>query len=432
MMRSRSFRVQASLLLCLFLVSCVTTQLPPISNSGGSFEPEKDERRLWEMSREEESKLRENVTIYRDPLLTDYLEGVVSGLNPPGMAANPSISYRVTVIEDPTLNAFAYPTGSLYFHTGLLARMENEDQLATVVGHEMTHVENRHMLRFQRSVRNKQIGFTVAAIGAAVILAGEQGHAAREGHYGKAARIGVLGDIMLSLGLTLALVAAVNGYGRDLEREADSGGFEKMLDAGYDIRESPKVYRALLDDHGESGKVEAFFFGSHPQLTERIETAEHQASAYTPPATSSPSGKDIDFLRRMRPVIRADARLNIELGRLLLAQDELVKVLEILPEDPVAHFLRGRLRLHKADAAKDPLEKENLQNAAMISFREAIRLDPQLPGPHREAGLLNYREGDFQSACAHFKSYLELDPKADDAQSIRDYVLELKRDGHCR
>ena len=80
------------------------------------------------------------------------------------MAANPAVRYRVRVIEDPTLNAFAYPHGSIYIHTGLLARMENEDELATVLGHEMTHVEDRHMLRYQRSAHNKEVGFTVAAI----------------------------------------------------------------------------------------------------------------------------------------------------------------------------------------------------------------------------------------------------------------------------
>ena len=150
--------------------ACVTTRLPPISNAGSQFRPLEDELKLWELSRDEEKKLRDNVILYQDPLLEEYLEEVTAWLNPAEMAANPEIGYRVRVIEDPTLNAFTYSHGSIYVHTGLLARMENEDQLATVLGHEMTHVENRHMLRHRRSARNKQIGFGIGAVAAAVVL----------------------------------------------------------------------------------------------------------------------------------------------------------------------------------------------------------------------------------------------------------------------
>ncbi|MFQ5891011.1 MAG: M48 family metalloprotease [Gemmatimonadota bacterium] len=428
---SESLRRIASLVLAAFATSCATTNLPPISSADVAFEPARDEKRLWEDARAEEAKLRKNVKIYQDPLLVDYLEEVVQRLNPPAMAANPYLSYRVSVIEDPTLNAFAYPTGSLYVHTGLLARMENEDQLATVLGHEMTHVENRHMLRFQRSVRNKQIGFSIAAIAGAVIVASEEGHAVSEGKYGKAARIGVLSDVLLGLGLSLAIIAAVNGYGRRLEREADDGGFAKMSASGYDVGEAHLVYEALLDEHGESGKAEVFFFGSHPRLSARIEAAKQWTATHPGQVRAGRSRDQEAFRRRIRPVIREDARLNMEMGRLRLAEDELNRALSEMSEDPEAQFLLGRLKLKKAEAEKSPEVQERLKAEAMAAFRESIRLDPDRPGPHREAGLLAYRNGDFGTACSQFRLYLEIDPDAEDSQSIRDYELELKRDGHC-
>ena len=178
MRHRRAHRVVALVTLAALTLYCAPTHIPPISSAGAAFRPDKDEVRLWEQSRAEEAKLREKARIYQDPLLVNYLQGVATRLNPPGMAANVAVSYRVAVLEDPTLNAFAYPDGSLYVHTGLLARMENEDELATVLGHEMTHVEDRHMLRYQRSAQNKQIGFAVAAIAGAVIVAGAEGHAA--------------------------------------------------------------------------------------------------------------------------------------------------------------------------------------------------------------------------------------------------------------
>src|SRR5262245_60412621 len=113
------FRPVAILMLLLVTASCATTNLPPISSQGAAFKPLQDEQELWDQSREEEKQLLGKVTLYEDPLLESYLEGVVAQLNPKGMAANPSIHYKVHVVEDPTLNAFAYPHGSLYVHTGL-------------------------------------------------------------------------------------------------------------------------------------------------------------------------------------------------------------------------------------------------------------------------------------------------------------------------
>jgi predicted Zn-dependent protease len=435
MRHSAAFRSVALATLLLFTASCVSTQLPPISSQGSSFKPLPDEQALWEQSREEEKKLLENAKLYEDPLLESYLEGVVSHLNPPGMAANPAIRYKVRVVEDPTLNAFAYPHGSIYVHTGLLARMENEDELATVLGHEMTHVENRHMLRFQRSAHNKEVGLSVAALAAAVVLAGAEGDALGNGDWAKAATIDVFGDLLVGLGLQLAFLASVNGYGRGLETEADEGGFGKMSAAGYDLQQAPKVYQALLDDHGEPKKVEAFFFGSHPRLSERVQNtktylAKHPSSPTTDEAVLRERGDA--FSRRIRPVVRDDARLNIEMGRLALAESQLDKVQGWMPKDPEAHFLKGRLRLAQAAAEKSPEGQRELRGQAEEAFRKSIELDANRPGPRRELGLLLYERKSLREACAQFRRYTKLAPNAEDAQSIRDYVLELERDGKCK
>lgn len=431
MRHTTAYRAVALVTVLLVTASCVSTQLPPISSQGEAFEPLRDERALWDQSREEEEKLLEKVELYEDPLLESYLERVVSRLTPPGMAANPAVRYRVRVIEDPTLNAFAYPHGSIYVHTGLLARMENEDQLATVFGHEMTHVENRHMLRFRRSAQNKQIGLTLAAVAAAVIVADAQGDALGDGDWAKAATIGVMSDLIVGLGLQLAFLASVNGYGRGLEIEADEGGFSKLSKAGYELQEAPKVYQALLDDHGEPKKVEAFFFGSHPRLSERIENTRRYVAAHPASPEAAVEEREDDFSRRIRPVVRDDARLNIEMGRLALAESQLEKVRNWMPEDPETHFLQGRLRLAQAAAEKDSGAQRQFQGEAEDCFRKAIELDPRRPAPHRELGLLLYERKELRDACAQFRRYAELAPDASDADRIRDYVLELERDGDC-
>ncbi len=421
----------------LVLSSCMSTQLPPISSQGRAFKPLGDETRLWQESRDEEEKLLDHVKLYHDPLLDSHLARVVARLNPPGMAANPEIRYRVRVVEDPTLNAFAYPHGSIYIHTGLLARMENEDELATVLGHEMTHVENRHMLRYRRGVRNQQIGLTVVTIAAAVALAYAEGEALDKGSWGTASALDAFGQIVVGLGLELAFTASVNGYGRGLETEADEGGFRKMSAAGYDLREAPKVYQVLLDDHGEPRRLEAFFFGSHPRLSERVADTRKYLAAH-PVANvalrSSPVEPEPDagaFARLLRPVIRDDARLNLEAGRLKIAEEEIERARALAPEDPETHFLRGRLRLAQgADAS--PVSRRQLRRQAEDSFLQSIELDPRRAAPHRELGILLYERDQPADACLQLRRYAELAPGAEDLDAVEDRIQDLEKDGHCR
>jgi tetratricopeptide (TPR) repeat protein len=315
--------------------------------------------------------------------------------------------------------------------------MENEDELATVLGHEMTHVEGRHMLHYQRGVHNRQVGITVATIAAAVALAVAEGDALDSGDWGKASVLDAFGQIVVGLGLELAFTASVNGYGRDLESEADEGGFRKMTAAGYDLREAPKVYQVLLDDRGEPKRMEAFFFGSHPRLSERVADTKKYLAAHpvanvalrTPPA--EPLEDAGAFARILRPVIRDDARLNLDLGRLKIAEGEIERARALSPEDPETHFLRGRLRLAQATAA-GPVSRRQLRRQAEDSFLQSIALDPRRAAPHRELGILLYERDQLADACLQLRRYAELAPEADDLDHVEDRIQDLERGGHCR
>lgn len=426
---TRPSRPLAAALAACLLAACATTDLPPISAGGADFAPLPDEVALWQESRAEEELLLEAVDLYDDPLLDDYLAGVVARLEPPGMAANPALAYRVQVVADTELNAFAYPHGALYLHSGLLARLDNEDQLATVLGHEMSHVEYRHMLRHRRAAHNRSVAFSVAAVAAAVVLAGEEADALRDGDWSRAAAIDVAGELFVGLGLQLAFLAAVNGYGRDLEIEADHGGFAKLEAAGYQAEEAPRMYGSLLAAAGpESGRAATFFFGSHPRLTERIESA--QAWADSLPQAEPPPPNDL-FQRRVGPLVRDNGVLHLEAGRLAAAERDLLRAAEWLPEDPATHTEIGRLRLAQADAASDDDERWALRDQAAQAFREAIRLDADHPPAHRQLGLLLHAEGDLAAACRCFAHYLELAPDADDAPRVEDDRRELAAAGAC-
>jgi predicted Zn-dependent protease len=419
---STPIRTAAALLLVALIAACAATNLPPISSAGSAFKPFPDEQELWEQSRQEEDTLVDHALMYSDPQLESYLNRVVTRLNPPGMAANPAVHFRVRVIEDPTLNAFAFANGGIFVHTGLLARLENEDQIATVLGHEMTHVENRHMLRFQRSAHNKEIAFQVASV--AVIAVGNiKGlEVARHGDIGKGAAIAVLSDLVGTLGLKLAQVAAVNGYGRALEKEADEGGFAKMSAAGYDMRQAPRVYELLLDDHKEPRKVEAFFFGNHPLLTERIANSKQYLVAHPPAAAPQPAPGNAEFARLQPPLVREDARLNIYLGRYALAAAELDRARSAMPKDWETRYVTGHLKFAQLDDGQDADTQHRLLTEATSEFREAAKLDPNRPLPHRDLGLMLLAKDERKSGCSELRRYLKLAPQAGDNGKIRDVV----------
>ena len=427
----RSARGLTSSLLIASLLAgqaaCLSTSVPPVGEQGPQFTPENDERRLWEQAREEERKLRDKATLYRDPILEDYLNQVALRLEPPEIRQQDTIKIRVYPIKDPSLNAFTYPTGSIYVHTGLLARLENEAQLGIVLGHEMTHATHRHALEFERSARNKMIGFSIASLVGSIVVANAAGKKAEKGDYSGAYVLSQVGNIMVGLGLELGFLAAVNGFGRELEREADEVGMERLVAAGYDPRQAPRVFELLKDDHGDDSRMEVFFFGSHPRLDERIaDMQELLSTRYGGVASEGRVTDTRDFRMRMRVLVRDDAAENVRLGRLGTAEAELGRVLSLTPNDPVARFLDGQIAEKQAADAKDRAAADRLEDRAIAAYEEAIRLDPGYADPYRAIGILRYESGDKEKARAAFRRYLELKPEAPDAQQVRDYLLELE------
>lgn len=416
------------LIIAILVPACASRNVPPIGHAGQPFKPEPDEVALWNQADKEEQELLKKNKPYDDPMLEEYLGKIGDQLLPDNVRAAGGPGYRFGVIRDPTLNAFAMPNGRIYIHTGMLAQVQNESQLATILGHEMTHVSNRHALKFTRDAQTKQILYTVAAIAASIGVAAAAGSMSKNNPVGGAV-LSQTANAILGLGLQLATIAAINGYGRDLEREADAEGLDRMVRAGYDPKEAPKVFALLKDSSGDRGSLETFFFGSHPRLQERIEiTQDLVRTKYAAAAGSSSVVVNSDeFELRMRTVVRDNARMDIAAGRFPLAQKQLDRVLAITPKDPVTHLYYGDLYRLQAQRAKSTLDKAELAHKAMESYRRSVQLDPQAPEPHRQLGLLYYQQRLPDRAREAFSQYLALKPDAPDAKRIKEYIVELDR-----
>jgi predicted Zn-dependent protease len=104
-------------------------------------------------AQEEQDAIDGSGLLYQDTEIENYLNQIAEKLQTNSIS--PDISFQIKVIKDPKLNAFALPNGVIYIHTGILARMDNEAQLAALLAHEMTHCTHRHSLKTLRNIKDR-------------------------------------------------------------------------------------------------------------------------------------------------------------------------------------------------------------------------------------------------------------------------------------
>ncbi len=391
------------LVLCIIISGCVTTTLSPMTASDFSFED--DEMRLWVRSEEEEKIINESGLVYKDEELENYLNQVANKLEPNDIFKH--FPFRIMVIKDPALNAFTLPNGVIYIHTGLLSRMDNEAQLATLIGHEIIHYTQRHGLKQFRSLKNKTAFLATV----------------------KMAASGVGGDIgrLVNLVGSIGTVAAITGYSRKSEREADMEGFKLVSEAGYDTEESPKLFFCILKEEIKNDKErkEPFFFSSHPRLQERINSYQdllktkyqsQQGGIIKTKYQSQQGGiRNTDiFLKKIHRAILDNARLDLKIGRFKIAQKGVEKYLKINPDDANAYSLLGDIFSQRGNEGDTGKAKEY--------YQKSISKDLSCPSSYKGIGLIHYKLGNKQLAKEFFEQYLVLLPHAFDREYIEMYI----------
>lgn len=176
----------------------------------------------------------------------------------------PDNALRVRVVKTDQWNASAMANGAIWVFTGLMDAMD-DDELAIVLGHEITHYTHEHIRRNMSKGSFAQI----LGAGASILLSQIKNPTAQQ--------LGALGG-------QLGLSALMSGYSREFEDQADRVGLRYVYESGYDVRKGPELWQKFREKYGEEDKVSNFFTGDHSRPTERIRNIKRQLQLNYPAA----------------------------------------------------------------------------------------------------------------------------------------------------
>jgi len=174
-----------------------------------------------QLGQEAAAEIRKKVVIVKDPVLNAYVNAVGKRLAASREAKDSGFTFSFEVVADPTINAFALPGGPMFINTGLLRFVDNEAQLAGVMGHEMSHVILRHGTNQASKADLIQIPLALA---------------------GQLTNSDTLMGQLSQLGIGLGAESVLLKFSRTDESQADLMGSHIMAEAGYDPDQLAKFF----------------------------------------------------------------------------------------------------------------------------------------------------------------------------------------------
>jgi len=274
-----------------------------------------------------------------DPALTAYVGAVGRRL---AKVADRQLPYEFVVLNNSTPNAWALPGGKIAVNRGLLTELNNEAELAAVLGHEIIHAAARH------GAKGMERGLLLqGAVMAAGIAVGGKDYA----DY-------VVGGAQVAAGLIQTK------YSRSAELEADFYGMHYMARAGYDPSAAIGLQETFvkLSKQGSQNWL-AGLFATHPPSEERVD---------------------------------ANRRTANELAKGGILGRERY-------QEKIAHLLRSKEAYDDAEQGREALNKKNYQQALQLG-RKAINIEPREGNFYALVGDVYFAQQDYRQALMHYDS----------------------------
>lgn len=341
-----------------------------------------DEGGLWALMDREETRLRRSPFSIHDAVLTEYVREIICRL-----AGDHCPDVRVYLVRNRFFNANMAPNGMMQVWSGLMLRMDNEAQLAAVLGHEIGHYLERHSIDSMRDRKNRTAAMTVFSM------------------------FGIVGAIG-----SFVAAAGAFAYSRDHERQADRIGLTLMSKAGYDPTQAGKVWENLLQEvkakPGGDPSKSSPMFATHPPADERQSTLAQLAA-------NLPSGITNQNIweEKTAPYRREWLNEEVKRGQFEESIALLTRLMARTPNQADYPFSRGEVYRMRA--------KDNDFDMSIGDYKTAIALGDEPPESHRGLGMIYRQRNQVAEAKASFERYLQMAPNASDFSMVKSYVEEL-------
>jgi Zn-dependent protease with chaperone function len=371
-----------------------------------------------DMSGPEFATFREHYgQLYNNPMLQRYINAIGQRLVPKD---SPNI-YSFKLLLDPIPKAEALSTGTILISTGMVSMLDNEAQLAYVLGHEISHVEKNHAYTIVRmsvlepalnAEKEKETKEKRAIVGAAVTFA----TAGLGGIYG-----GLNGAILGGVtGLAGGIIGSnllfrdhntVTEWADIYENEADETSLHYMLDQGYDVREAPRLYASLMSEAARDPRIGLGFMAKESRMkarTAHIQTVlngDFKTAWEAKMKAGGLTGSSGEFAVIMSSLKRDNGIIAIDYDLFAMARDNLEEAVELRSNDPRAQLYLGKVISLTARTPQDRTQAEE-------HFMKAIQYDGArgaYPDPHLEHALhLIGENGDKGEIKNEIEAYVAL------------------------
>ena len=263
-------KLPSLLLASLLLSACGTTVVNPVS--GQAERSVMDESSEIAQGAKAHQQVLQEYGVYNNPAVQAYVNAL--GQRLAAQSHRKQLQWHFTVLDTPTINAFALPGGYVYVTRGIMAYMDSEADLAGVVGHEIGHVTARHGAQRATSQQNAGLGVLAASVLGAVL---------------ESKGIAGAGKMAGEVSQTVA-AGYIASYGRDQELQADALGAEYLARNTFDPRNMIDVIRVLKDQErfaadvakaeGWAAPAQGNWLASHPSNDQRLSVITQLASQH--------------------------------------------------------------------------------------------------------------------------------------------------------
>ena len=413
--RIKPFRI---VLTCLaaFLAGCATSHVPALTAANSAYGQSEDEKKLLSQAKNFNEELNRKGLLQETPALLAYVDNIGRPLIPP--KASGIVNFQFHILRSPIVNAFALPDGNIYLSVGLLARLENEAELAQVLGHEIGHVVLRHSLNKYQTNRSQIVAAHIA-------------------------------DLFL-FGTSIAYlpyIASVASFSREQEEEADQFGIRAIAASGYSLTQGIRIFD-LIQEVKKPEAIEGSWYSSHPSNKERADALTKLAQSGTLVSPQPGKTGSEPYKKFTLQLMEENIRLKLNARQYELAADAAKRGLTAQPTSSLFYYYQGEAYRYMAEDPKGAARehawiygktfndglvadfekrKQEFSDAAEQAYRQALGRDSTLAVAERGLGLVYLRTGKPQAAREKLTAYLTQKADITDRQYINHLLGEIEK-----